>query len=170
MYHDRGLGRRLWEAPPDEDRLGAPQVSVVELSPQKLELTTELPGRTVAYRVAAIRPQVNELILKRAFDEGADVRRGELLYQIDSAPYEAALDQAKAALAVAEANVPAQSARADRLAKLVEINAVGQQSLYAAEQGRVATERAVRVNRITLFKVLGGGTGVEGKENEAESS
>jgi len=47
---------------------------------------------------------------------------------------------------------------------------VAQQSLYAAEQGRVATERAVRVNRITLFKVLGGGTGVEGKETEAESS
>ena len=67
---------------------------------QPVVLTTELPGRTSAYRVAEIRPQVNGLIQKRLFTEGSDVKAGQVLYQIDPAPFQAAFDNAAANLAV----------------------------------------------------------------------
>ena len=89
------------------------------MSPEKVVLTTELPGRTSPYLVAEVRPQVNGLIRERAFEEGSDVKAGALLYQIDPAPYQAAYDQAKAALAMAEANLPAARSRAERLKGLV---------------------------------------------------
>ena len=77
-----------------------PEVAVVTVNPQKVMLTTELPGRTSAFRVAQIRPQVSGLIQKRLFTEGSDVKAGQILYQIDSAPFQAALDNATANLAV----------------------------------------------------------------------
>jgi len=77
-----------------------PEVAVVTVQPQKVVLTTELPGRTVAFRVAQIRPQVSGLIRKRLFTEGSDVKAGQVLYQIDPAPFQAALDNATANLAV----------------------------------------------------------------------
>ena len=118
-----------------------PAVGVVTLQPERLVLTTELPGRTAAYLTAEIRPQVNGLIQKRHFQEGAFVNAGDLLYQIDPAPYQAALHQAKAAvatseadlataeadLATAEANLPALQSRAERLKGLADIHAAGQQ-------------------------------------------
>jgi len=107
--------------------MGPPEVSVVAMKTERVVLTTELPGRTAAYRTAEIRPQVNGLILKRAFKEGADVHAGDLLYQIDPAPYQAVYDQAKAAVAMAEANLPAARSREERFKKLVESHAVGQQ-------------------------------------------
>ena len=75
------------------------------IQPQQLVLTTELPGRTSPYLVAEIRPQVNGIIQKRLFTEGSDVKVGQVLYQIDPAPFQAALDSAKAALAKSEANL-----------------------------------------------------------------
>lgn len=77
-----------------------PEVAVVTVQPQKVVLTTELPGRTCAFRVAQIRPQANGLIQKRLFTEGSDVKAGQILYQIDPAPFQAALDNATANLAV----------------------------------------------------------------------
>jgi len=77
-----------------------PEVAVVTVQPQKVVLTTELPGRTSAFRVAQIRPQANGLIQKRLFTEGSDVKAGQILYQIDPAPFQAALDNATANLAV----------------------------------------------------------------------
>ena len=77
-----------------------PEVAVVTVQPQKVVLTTELPGRTAAFRVAEIRPQVSGLIQKRLFTEGSDVKAGQVLYQIDPAPFQAALDNATANLAV----------------------------------------------------------------------
>lgn len=73
-----------------------PEVSFVAVQPEKVVLTTELPGRTAAYRVAEIRPQVSGIIQKRLFTEGADVKAGDVLYQIDPAPFQAALDNAVA--------------------------------------------------------------------------
>ena len=73
----------------------APEVSVQTVHPERAVLTTELPGRTSAYLVAEIRPQVNGLIQKRLFQEGSDVKAGSVLYQLDPAPYQAALDQAR---------------------------------------------------------------------------
>ncbi|MEN6311685.1 MAG: biotin/lipoyl-binding protein, partial [Acidobacteriota bacterium] len=104
-----------------------PEVAVVTLGTERMALTTELPGRTTAYLVAEIRPQVNGILQKRLFTEGADVRAGSLLYQIDPAPYQAAFEQAKASLAVAEAKVPAARSRVERFKNLVAIHAVGQQ-------------------------------------------
>ena len=72
----------------------APLVGVVTLQPQPFTLTSELPGRTSAYRVAEVRPQVNGIILKRLFKEGSDVKEGQQLYQIDPAVYEATLANA----------------------------------------------------------------------------
>jgi len=79
-----------------------PEVAVERVEPQQLMLTTELPGRTSACRVAQIRPQVSGLILKRLFKEGSTVKAGEVLYQIDPAPFQAALENAVANLVAAE--------------------------------------------------------------------
>lgn len=142
----------------------APEVAVVTLRPERVVLTTELPGRTSAYLVAEIRPQVNGLILKRLFEEGANVKAGDLLYQIDPAPYEAAYNQAKAALATAEAelvtaeaNLPAIRSRAGRLKDLVKIHAVSQQdyddaaaALRQAEANLAARKAAVEINRAAV--------------------
>jgi membrane fusion protein (multidrug efflux system) len=80
----------------------APKVAVVTVHPQRITLTSELPGRTSAFLVAEIRPQVNGLIQKRLFTEGAQVKAGEVLYEIDSAPYKAAYDNADANLGAAK--------------------------------------------------------------------
>jgi len=104
-----------------------PEVAVVTVSAQPVLLTTELPGRTSAYRIAEIRPQVSGLIQKRLFTEGAEVKAGDVLYQIDPAPFQAALDNANAYLAKAEANLPAIRSKADRYRKLMASNAVSQQ-------------------------------------------
>jgi membrane fusion protein (multidrug efflux system) len=77
-----------------------PEVAIVTVNPEWVMLTTELPGRTSAYFVAEIRPQVNGIIQKRLFEEGSDVKAGDVLYQIDPAPFQAAYDNAAANLAV----------------------------------------------------------------------
>jgi membrane fusion protein (multidrug efflux system) len=105
----------------------APQVTAVTIQPQPIMLTTELPGRTSAYRVAEIRPQVNGLIQQRLFTEGADVKAGDVLYQIDPATFEAALGNAEAALGRSEANLPAIRSRVARYEELLADKAVSQQ-------------------------------------------
>jgi len=86
--------------PPSREQ-GTPEVAVVTVSPRRVVLSTELPGRTSAFLVAEIRPQVGGLIQKRLFVEGADVKAGQVLYQIDPAPFQAAFDNAAANLAAA---------------------------------------------------------------------
>lgn len=141
-----------------------PEVATTTVRSQRVVLTTELPGRTCAFLVAEIRPQVNGLIQNRLFREGTNVKAGDLLYQIDPAPYQAAYDQAKAALATAEAdlvtaqaNLPAIRLREERLRGLVEIHAVGQQeyddasaTLQQAEATVQARKTAVEVSRAAL--------------------
>lgn len=117
-----------------------PEVAVQTLQPERVVLTTELPGRTSPFLVAEIRPQVNGLILKRLFQEGADVKEGQVLYQIDPGPYQAVLDQAQASLAAAEASLPSVQSRAERMKKLVGVNAVGQQE---ADEAEAAYQKAV---------------------------
>jgi membrane fusion protein, multidrug efflux system len=126
-----------------------PRVSVVTVRSQPVRITTELPGRVVAYRTGDVRPQVNGIILKRLFIEGTDVKAGQQLYQIDPAPYQAALDSAVAAEA---------SARAleERYTPLVQANAVSKQdydnAVAAYLQARAAVETA-RIN-LTYTRVL----------------
>jgi membrane fusion protein (multidrug efflux system) len=118
-----GCGERKQSAPPAP----VPEVAVLTVRPEQVELTTELPGRISAYRVAEIRPQVNGIVLKRMFREGADVASGEVLYQIDPAPYQSALMNARASLSRAEANLPAVRSRAERYKDLISDKAVSQQ-------------------------------------------
>jgi len=91
-----------------------PEVAAVTIQPQQVELTTELPGRTSAYLVAEIRPQVNGIVKQRLFKEGSDVKAGQLLYQIDPAPFQVALDSARASLGKAQANLPSVRLKAER--------------------------------------------------------
>ncbi len=103
------------------------EVAAVTVTPQKVELTTELPGRTHPYLVAEIRPQVNGLIQKRLFTEGADVKAGEVLYQIDPAPFQAVLNTAEAALNRSQASLPSIRARVERYKGLLDDRAVSRQ-------------------------------------------
>lgn len=106
-----------------------PEVAVAVMAPQRVVLSNELPGRVSAFLVAEVRPQVNGIIQKRAFTEGSEVKAGDLLYQIDPAPYQAALASAEAALARARANLPAAQARAERNRQLIEVHAISKQEL-----------------------------------------
>jgi membrane fusion protein (multidrug efflux system) len=104
-----------------------PEVAVVTVQPQQVVLTTELPGRTSAFLIAEIRPQVNGLIQKRLLAEGGDVKAGDVLYQIDPAPFQAALSTAEAALNRSQASLPSLRGRVDRYKELLADRAVSQQ-------------------------------------------
>ncbi len=134
-----------------------PEVAFVTIEPQAVELTTELPGRTAACLVSEIRPQVNGIIQKRLFQEGSDVKAGDLLYQIDPAPFQVAYDSAKASLGKAQANLPSTRSRAERYKELIADNAVSQQeyddAAAAVQQARAEIEywkTAVEAARINL--------------------
>lgn len=134
-----------------------PEVATVTVARQSVLLTTELPGRTSPYRIAEIRPQVNGLILKRLFTEGADVKEGQELYQIDPAPFQAALDNAKAALGRVEANLPAIQSRVNRYKQALADKAVSQQdfddasaSLKQAEADTKYYQAMLETARINL--------------------
>ena len=101
-------------------KMGPPEVGVVTLKPQAVELTAQLPGRTESYRVSDVRPQVSGVILKRLFVEGGTVTAGQPLYQIDPATYIAALNNEKAAEATAQSKFV-------RYAALLKQNAVAKQ-------------------------------------------
>jgi membrane fusion protein (multidrug efflux system) len=105
----------------------APEVGVVTIAPESVALTTELPGRIAPVRVAEVRARVTGIVLHREFIEGAEVKAGEVLFQIDPAPFQADYDSAAAALAKAEANLKQAQALADRYQSLVGINAVSKQ-------------------------------------------
>ncbi len=104
-----------------------PEVVTATVQPQRVVLNVELPGRTAPYRVAEIRPQVNGLIQKRLFTEGSDVQAGQVLYQIDPAPFQASFDNAQAALGRSQANLPSIRARVERYKDLLTDKAVSQQ-------------------------------------------
>ncbi len=106
---------------------GPAQVVVFTVAPQAQTITTELPGRTTAYQVAEVRPQVGGLIQKRLFTEGGDVKAGTSLYQIDAASYQAAVNSAAAALARAKANLLTTGPKAARYKQLSAIDGVSRQ-------------------------------------------
>lgn len=107
--------------------VSAPEVSVQTVASQSVALTTELAGRTSAYLVSEVRPQVGGIVKKRLFKEGSDVKAGETLYEIDPATYRANHNSAKAALAKAQANLKVVTLRAARYKELVKIDAVSKQ-------------------------------------------
>ncbi|MCK9995725.1 MAG: efflux RND transporter periplasmic adaptor subunit [Candidatus Krumholzibacteria bacterium] len=128
------------EAPPQSRE---PVVSVVTVGTQNLTLTNEMTGRTVPYRIAEIRPQVNGIILERLFEEGSQVEKGQTLYLIDPAPYQVALDNA-------EANLAAIQLRKDRFEDLLPDHAVSQQDYDDAVAGVKSWQAQVKAARINL--------------------
>ena len=134
-----------------------PAVTVVDLHARPVSLTTELPGRVSAFRIAEVRPQVNGVILKRLFKEGDLVAAGQQLYQIDPAPYEAALASVRASLAHARASVTAAKLTEERYQALSEAHAVSRQdydnavaTLLQDEADVASSQAAVRAAEINL--------------------
>ncbi|VVN79195.1 Toluene efflux pump periplasmic linker protein TtgA [Pseudomonas fluorescens] len=129
-----------------EDVISAPplpQVGVVTLKTQSYSLTTEMPGRTTALRVAEVRPQVNGIILKRLFTEGVDVKAGQQLYQIDPSIYQANLESARATLRSA-------NSLAYRYKQLINEQAVSRQEYDTAVSSALQALAAVQTAQINL--------------------
>lgn len=123
------------------------QVGVITLHPQAVTVHTILPGRTDAYEIAQVRPQVTGVIQKRLFTQGADVQAGQQLYQIDPSRYQAAYDTARGQLAEAEAAEVTARAKLQRYRSLVQAHAVSRQDYDDAlatekeAQGRILTAK-----------------------------
>jgi len=105
----------------------AVMVSTTIIKAQPIDTTIKLPGRITAHRQSQVRPQVNGIVTKRFFEEGAQVEQGAQLYQIDDAQYKALLNSAMADLNSAQANIKSIEAKAERYVELVKVNAVSQQ-------------------------------------------
>ncbi|RKJ98967.1 efflux RND transporter periplasmic adaptor subunit [Alicycliphilus denitrificans] len=135
----------------------APQVGVVTVQPGDIGLVTELPGRLEASRIAEVRARAAGILQKRLFAEGSDVKAGQKLFLIDSAPYEATLAQAQASVAQAEASLAQSRALAERYRPLVAVNAISKQEYdnavaaqKMAEANVAAAKAAVTTARINL--------------------
>jgi len=136
---------------------GVAPVTVVTLQPATVTLTRELPGRTSAFLVAEVRPQANGIVKQRLFTEGAAVKAGQTLYQLDDAAYRAQYDSSVAALARAEATLVSSRFAAGRSAELVKIEAVSTQdnenaiaALGQAQADVAAARAAVDSSRVNL--------------------
>ncbi len=143
------------EAPPPAP--SAPAVSVVTLKAQEVSLTRELPGRTNAFLMAEVRPQVSGIIKRRLFTEGGTVKAGQALYQLDDASYQADQASARAALARAQATLKSAELNAQRSAELVKIDAISKQddenaaaALGQAKADVAAAQAALQSSQVTL--------------------
>ena len=132
-----------------------PEVGVIVTKVEPVALQTELPGRVEPVRVAQVRARANGVVLKRLFTEGSEVKAGQLLYQIDPAPYQASLLSAQAALGKAQANLTQAAAQAARYKPLIAANAVSKQEYdnvvaaqKTAEADVAAQKAAVRIAQI----------------------
>jgi len=134
-----GCGDKKTGGPPP-----APEVATVTIQPKPVLITTDLTGRTSANLVAEVRPQVGGIIQKRLFTEGSDVQAGQVLYQIDPATYQAALDNARAGLARSEANLSAIRLKADRLRELLVDKAVSRQDYDDAASALKQTQADIQ--------------------------
>lgn len=127
-----------------------PEVGVVTLAPRAIEITDELPGRTTAFRVAEVRPQVTGIVKRRLFTEGTEVKAGQQLFQIDDGSYRAALASAEAALQRAEAEAVAARLLEERYAPLIAANAVSKQENDEAIAARARAEADVAAARAAV--------------------
>jgi membrane fusion protein, multidrug efflux system len=149
---ESGCGQQARPGPPAK-----PDVTVVTLRAAPISLTTELPGRVTASRVAEVRPQVSGVIQKRLFVEGDKVTAGQQLYQIDPAPYEASLASAQASLAHAKAAVTASRLTAERYKSLIDSRVISRQdydnavaALQQSEADVASGEAAIKTASINL--------------------
>jgi membrane fusion protein (multidrug efflux system) len=126
------------------------QVGVVTVAPTTVSLTTELPGRLEASRVAQVRARAAGILRERVFKEGSDVKAGQLLFRIDAAPYQAAVASAQASLARSQANVAQTTAQAERYKPLMEANAISKQDYINAISAQKAAEADFAAGRAAL--------------------
>ena len=129
-----------------------PAVTVLKAQPESVPLVTELPGRTAARLIAEIRPQVTGIIKERPFEEGSEVKAGQVLYQIEPAPYQAAFDSAKANVERAEANLVVARLKAKRYAGLEKNDAVSKQANDEALAEAQKAEAELAAARAALDK------------------
>lgn len=134
---------------------GAVEVTAVQVKREAISLTEQLPGRTSAYKVAEIRPQVSGIIIERSFTEGDVVQEGQQLYQIDPATYQATYDSARAELQRAQANAKSVRAREKRYEELVAIDAVSKQEYddIKAQLAQVNADIAVAEASVKQAKI-----------------
>ncbi|MDU9411636.1 efflux RND transporter periplasmic adaptor subunit [Pseudomonas sp. zfem005] len=142
-----------------------PQVGIVTLKSEPFTLIAELPGRTTAFRIAEVRPQVDGIIQKRLFKEGSEVKAGQQLYQIDQSVYQATFKSAEATLA-------SSRSLADRYKDLVTDQAVSRQAYDEAQAARLQAEAALEKARIDLryTKVLAPISGRIGRSSVTEGA
>lgn len=136
-----------------KDQGGAPpppEVSIVTLKPRSVAIKDQLPGRTTAFRVAEVRPQVTGIVQKRLFAEGTEVKAGSQLFQIDSGSYRAALSSAEAALKRAEAQAVTAKLLAERYEPLIAANAVSKQENDEAIASRARADADVASARAAV--------------------
>jgi membrane fusion protein (multidrug efflux system) len=140
-----------------ETAAAPPEVGVMAMHASEVPVHTELSGRTAAFRVSEVRPQVNGIVRKRLFEEGSMVRAGQVLYEIEPGPFEAAHEQAQAALATAQAGIASLRGKAERFGELVKANAVSRQeheeaqaALVQAQAGVKSAQAALKAARINL--------------------
>jgi membrane fusion protein (multidrug efflux system) len=140
-------------APAGKPGAGGPppaEVGVITVTPKPVGLVTELPGRLEASRVAQVRARVPGILLKRVFVEGSDVRAGQLLFQIDSAPLQSQVASAQATLARSQANVTQATAQAERFKPLLEANAVSKQDYINAVAAQKTAEADVAASKANV--------------------
>ena len=143
-------GRKDGGAPPAGGGMPPAEVGVMTVAPRAVGLSTELPGRLEASRVAQVRARAAGIVMKRLFREGGDVKAGQVLFQIDAGPYRAALDSALAALARSQANLAQATAQAERNKPLVEANAISKQDFVNAVAAQKTAEADVAAGKAAV--------------------
>ena len=140
------------DAPGEPPKNAAPpaEVGVITATPQAVGLSTELPGRLEASRVSQVRARAAGIVLARSFSEGSDVKKGQLLFSIDAAPYRAAAAAAQAALSRSQANLTQTAALAERYKPLLEANAISKQEYVNAVAAQKAAEADVATSRANI--------------------
>lgn len=139
-----GCGATPPKAPPP------PEVGVVTLQAQPVTLSTELPGRVAAVETSEVRPQVSGIIRKRLFEEGSIVQAGQVLYEIEDAPYRAALGTAQGNLATAQANIRSTQLQAERYQRLLPIKGISQQDADNAQASAQQARATVQAQRAAV--------------------
>ncbi|MFA5493518.1 MAG: efflux RND transporter periplasmic adaptor subunit [Porticoccaceae bacterium] len=137
-------------APEPPEPAPPPEVGVVTLHSEVATLNSELPGRVVAAETSEVRPQVNGVVRQRLFEEGSTVQAGQLLYEIEDAPYQATLRSARAALGRAEASINATRLEAKRYQELASISAASRQDADNAQAAADQARAEVDVQRAAV--------------------
>lgn len=135
---------------PAAQQMPATKVTVVEMTPTAVTLTSEMAGRTVSYLRAEVRPEVGGIIRERRFQEGSDVQAGDVLYLIEPDSYQATYDSAKAALAKAEASLSVSKLKDDRTSQLFKTNSVSRQDYDDARAAYLQAQAEVAANKAAL--------------------